>query len=238
MARASTKCATLVCAVGLISTVVQVALRKRPDFEATIFLWSWIPVAEISWVYPAGLLMVGCGLWMARRSLPRRCLMYAMAGALIIFLASRIYCAREVQYELIRGVADEQGFCRQSTGYTCAPAALVTFLHGRGIAVTEREMAERCGTTAEGTSDWGIMMGLRGKGLDPRIGVGNLAWLRSRPMPCLVSVSLSPTLKHCIMVEGFDGDQIVTIDPLAGRVREARESFVRRWERNAIWCDQ
>lgn len=39
------------------------------------------------------------------------------------------------------------------------------------------------------------------------------------------------------VVEGFDGDEVLLLGPLAGRVREDVASLDRRWGREAIWCD-
>jgi hypothetical protein len=138
--------------------------------------------------------------------------------------------------------------CLQMQASTCGPAAAVTLLARHGIRTTEREMADLCLTSEEGTVLYGLCRGLRlktrGTPLRMRIASGGADDLRSLRLPALVHVTLTREMDerdprysrdwgwivgvtHTVVVFGFleeNGIELVEIgDPAVGRERwEAR----------------
>jgi predicted double-glycine peptidase len=112
-------------------------------------------------------------------------------------------------------------------------------LDRHGIASTEKEMAELCVTRAgnsrvSGTTDSGLMRGLRlklgGRGT-PRI---TLPAYEQIPTPCLVAIQLNPQLSHSIMVSAVEPHQVRVVDPLYGNGTIPRDQFERTWKKSAI----
>jgi ABC-type bacteriocin/lantibiotic exporter with double-glycine peptidase domain len=158
--------------------------------------------------------------------------MYAGIVALTVPLGLCVRGAAMVELDRMTGAPDADGVCLQSTTYTCAPAAMASFLALRGIPASEREMASLSHTNSvSGTSEFGILAALRRKGLRPHIGHNVL------PAPCLVVVQFSSWMDHCVIVTAVEDDQVRLIDPLIGRMVEDRGSFDRRWRGVAIWVD-
>ncbi|MHC4251329.1 MAG: cysteine peptidase family C39 domain-containing protein [Planctomycetota bacterium] len=138
--------------------------------------------------------------------------------------------------------------CLQMQASTCAPAAAVTLLAQHGIRTTEREMADLCLTSEDGTVLYGLCRGLRiktrGTPLCMRLTSGDADDLRAARLPALVHVTLTREMDerdpryardwgwivgvtHTVIVFGFveeNGIDLVEVgDPAIGRERwEAR----------------
>jgi hypothetical protein len=66
---------------------------------------------------------------------------------------------------------DDTGVCRQTSSFTCTPAAAATLLGMHGIFAEESEMADLCLTNMEGTTWQGLYRGLALKTADRDIDV-------------------------------------------------------------------
>jgi ABC-type bacteriocin/lantibiotic exporter with double-glycine peptidase domain len=163
--------------------------------------------------------------------------MYAMGAALVLVLAVQVYATSLVRWETIRGRVGPDGVCLQTTGFTCAPAALATYLAGRGIEASEQELARLCRTTALGTSDRGMLSALAAKGLRPRIAVGDASLLERCPLPCLAMVAFASGIDHCVVLTGVGPDRVELVDPLVGAETRARAPFARGFKGVLIWAD-
>lgn len=232
VARRSRRAAALLCAGFLPPLALAALWVRRPD----LIPWDPLYLVESRWLLMPGFLLVGIGLWTARVSLPRRMVMYGGLVALSLMLGVELM-ALPRNHSGLRGRPDSDGICLQSTGYTCAPAALATYLYGRGIRTTEAEMARLCGTTSLGTSDRGILAALYRSGLKPRIVLGDRALLDRSPIPCLAVVVFASGIDHCVVLTEVGDQEVGVIDPLGGRVLEDRAAFERRWKGILIWAD-
>jgi predicted double-glycine peptidase len=128
--------------------------------------------------------------------------------------------------------------CRQTSGYSCGPAAAVSFLHAHGIAATEREMAEVSSTTRFfGTSASGMVRGLARK-IPGTLRVRNLSLdqLRSLGRPALVVIRL-PVVNHWIVVRGFEDGRVLVNDP-RGIELMTLDALERDWTGLAVWSER
>lgn len=230
VARRSRRAAFLVCASLLPFLAASALWVRRPD----LIPWDLLLLLESRWLLMPGFLLVGIGLWTARASLPRRMIMYGGLVALALVQGVELHVLPR-DYSGLAGRADAEGICRQSTGFTCAPASLVTYLYGRGIRTTEAEMARLCGTTLLGTSDRGMLAALYRLGLKPRISMGDP--LDRSPTPCMAVVAFASGIDHCVVLTGVGEEEVEVIDPLGGRTLEDRAAFERRWKGVLIWAD-
>jgi ABC-type bacteriocin/lantibiotic exporter with double-glycine peptidase domain len=140
--------------------------------------------------------------------------------------------------ELVERVSD--GIVMQMSGASRAAASAANLVRAYGIERTEREIAELLGTTKFGTSPAQVMEGL-GKlafscakavhaDLDPR---------RVRvPAVLLLPPGAGSNAGHAVLLAGLDGDDVLVLDPLAGRQRLTRVELGRRWKGHAVECER
>ncbi len=126
------------------------------------------------------------------------------------------------------------GICRQSTDYTCGPAAAVTALRRLGLKAGEGELALLAGTsTATGTPPDVLARVLndrfRGAGLRAELRrFRNLEELRSAGLT-LVIVKFGLFLDHWLTVLEVTDRAVIVGDPISGIVHLTHEDFMARW---------
>jgi ABC-type bacteriocin/lantibiotic exporter with double-glycine peptidase domain len=135
----------------------------------------------------------------------------------------------------------DSAVCLQTSGYSCGAAAATSFCYYYGVTATEREMAELCvtrggGTGLAGTSDAGLMRGLRQK-LSHRYDI-HIARTTSDdlPTPALVAIEVWPGVGHCILLWRVDAEVVHVLDPRCGRTTLSRKTFEQMWMGSAIWA--
>lgn len=132
---------------------------------------------------------------------------------------------------------DRNGVCRQTSQYTCTPAAAATLLAWYGISTQESEMADLC-LTRKGTTWQGLFRGLTIKTRDQplRVRAVECRW-DELPLkvtgPAILSVGIDPSkpyrkvyterwgwqpgLRHSVMLRGTVQDGVFSIaDPAVG----------------------
>lgn len=221
--------------LGLV--LLKLGAARIPAAEARLLPWDWYPFVAAWWYLVPTMFLFGAGLWAARTSPPRRDLLLVLAGLLLVRTGVVAWESRD-DHARLDGRVNERGVCLQTTGYSCAPAAAASFLHLHGVRASEREMAVLSATRAGlgGTSECGVMRGLRRKlpGRRVRIvtcGTGEI------PCPALVSLRLNLLVNHCVVVEGMTPADVRLIDPASGRTVMAREAFEREWTGSAIFVE-
>lgn len=131
------------------------------------------------------------------------------------------------------------GVCRQSTDYTCGPAAAVTALRMLGFPADEGSVAlDSRSSWINGTPGERLVAGLRHRygpqGLKAQWrGFSNLNELRRAGL-CLVIVRFSPTLDHWIVVRAITDTQVHYSDSLSGQGSENHADFLGRWRKVGI----
>ena len=132
---------------------------------------------------------------------------------------------------------DPNGVCRQTSRYTCTPAAAAMLLTWHGIPAQESEMAELC-LTRKGTTWQGLYRGLLIKTRDQpfRVRVVDCEWdelPRKLTGPAILSVGIDPSkpfpsaytehwgwipgVRHSVMLRTITpNDQLSIADPAVG----------------------
>lgn len=235
--RRSRPAATALVAAMLSLILLKAVIVRVPAAEPRIFPWDWYPFVEGWWFLFPGMFIFGVGITLVRSSVWKRDGLLVGAGSLLIHCG--VTAALVERPKGLTGVVNQEGVCIQSTTYSCAPAAAVTMLHRYGISATEDEMARLCATRGgstlmSGTSDAGILRGLRHKLRDQGTPVISTPRYERIPVPSLVAIQLNPRLSHCIMVAAVEPGQVRIVDPMYGRGTIARALFERIWQKSAI----
>jgi len=139
----------------------------------------------------------------------------------------------------LRTICDADGVCRQSTQYTCGPAAAVTGLRLWGLAGDESTIALRAGTSPlTGTEPDMLVAALRElyapRGLQCEyLRFGSVADLMGRE-PVLVITKYRPLIDHYMTVLAVTPEAVLVGDPLSGRRSYSHKGFARIWRRTGI----
>jgi predicted double-glycine peptidase len=129
---------------------------------------------------------------------------------------------------------DQDGVCRQTTRYTCGPAASVTALRRLGIEAAEADLAVRMYTSPTlGTPSDVVALTLQEQ-YGPR---GVRCEYRSfdsidelpRSSPVLAVVKYGLLVDHFVTVLGVDNTHVTVGDPVLGKVAYSRATFENRW---------
>lgn len=235
--RRSQRQATALVAAMLALILFKAGIVRVPAAEPRIFPWDWYPFVEPWWFLFPAMFIFGGGITLVRRSVWKRDALLVGAGTLLIHCG--VTAALMERPKDLTGVVNQEGVCIQSTGYSCAPAAAAMILHRYGIPATENEMAQLCvtrggGTRMSGTSDAGILRGLRHKLQARGTPVITTPQYERIPVPSLVPIQLTPRLGHCILVAAVEPDHVSVIDPVYGHGTIPRVQFERAWQKSAI----
>lgn len=148
--------------------------------------------------------------------------------------------------------AELEGVVLQTSERTCGPAAAANLLRLDGLAADEALLSRLCHTTTAGTTDWGIVDGLRSRsGAPVRFVRIPFAELTPALLPAVVSVRLDaaaaardpryaerwgwiPDVRHAIVVEAVEGSRVRVIDPAIGRETWDRRALEDLWDRSVI----
>lgn len=134
---------------------------------------------------------------------------------------------------------DADGICRQTTGYTCVAASMVTMLRARGIAADEAEMSALCRTQSGGGATdsralWALDRKLAGTAFTPRYARLNRGSLIAAPKPCMVQLDWGFFVSHMVPVMEATPDRVVIGDPLSGTRTMSMADFEVEWKGLAI----
>jgi len=156
------------------------------------------------------------------------------------FGADHLLATAVEDYGLLGGVVGRDGVCRQTSDYSCGPAAAVTLLHHHGVPSTEEEMARLCWSSSlRGTDELRLIRGLRlrlvGYRWTPVVSRATLPQLLSQGAPVAVTLSQRPGLDHWVVVLGVDGREVSIADPASGRGLLPLEELKQRWTGQMVW---
>lgn len=122
------------------------------------------------------------------------------------------------QIEALQTSFDRDEVCRQSTSYTCGPAAAVTALKGLGVKADERALALECGTCpATGTPCDELAEGLTRLHPEVRCEFRRFTRASELPVHSLAVVRLGPFVDHYVAVLEVSPERLVVGDPLDGK---------------------
>lgn len=137
------------------------------------------------------------------------------------------------------GYLDEDGVCRQSTSFTCGPAAAVTALKKIGLEASESQIAVVSGTIpAVGTGMWDLSRGLQ-KLFSPEqleCRYARADSLEDLPQGEVILAVLRQTfwLDHCVAVLKITPENVIVADPSNGLCSLPRQVFEASWRKTAI----
>jgi hypothetical protein len=121
-------------------------------------------------------------------------------------------------------------FDTQSTGWSCAPAALAQALRRKGLATSERQVAVLAATSPlGGTSDRGLLRAAHRRGIPGATLLRPAFWpdLRTAPKPVLAEWYLGQGVAHMITITAVESDRVQVLDPLTGEQTYTRAEFER-----------
>jgi predicted double-glycine peptidase len=230
---------TLSGALLLALILVKAVVGHIPAMEASLFPWDWYPVVEPSWYLVPAMFLAGAGFQAVNGAAWKRPLV--LTAALLLFVRTADAGRVTARPPELDGTVNDSAICLQTSSYSCGAAAATSFLYYYGVRATEKEMAELCVTRSggpglAGTSEAGLMRGLRRKL------AGRYDILIARtvyddlPTPALVPLEVYPGVGHCVMVWRVDPELVYLLDPRSGRTTLSRAGFERMWTGSAIFA--
>ncbi len=137
------------------------------------------------------------------------------------------------QFEGAPSYFDSNGVCRQSTPFSCGPAAGATALQRLGIAASEGQLAilsRSCPFI--GTTDFDLMRSIETVGagrIHCRYYPTNAPLKLGENQVLLAILSLSYFVNHCVAVIEVTDDTVVFADPAEGVITLPRDYFESIW---------
>jgi hypothetical protein len=160
-------------------------------------------------------------------------------SVLLLESCGRLYW-RFAMPELWNQLADKNGTRRQTTAFTCSPAAAVMLLHRYGYSASEGEMAYLSNTSLFGTDAGAMASAVSSKIASEgwRAEAACLTWeeARQRGQPFLAHVFAPGIGGHAVLVEHLEDNYAMIIDPGDGRRRPMpRTQFENIWKGIGVW---
>jgi len=187
-----------------------------------------LPIA-INLIEATGFALLGVGLQLAPQSSRSRVLL-AVLAILAGFFVLREPISRLIvgqRYAALPG-GKGQAHVMQGSSQTCAAACATTILRSYGLSVSEGEMATRCRTSFFGTSNFGLIRGMREAAAarqmtltcEVRIRLGSPALL-DLPTPAILTVEVNG-MGHAVVLlgRGPQGRTLLIGDPLEYSLRK------------------
>lgn len=134
---------------------------------------------------------------------------------------------------------DSNGVCRQSTSFTCGPAAAATALHRLGVDVSEGQMAILSRSCPYiGTSDYDLMhavnQAVREKPIECTYGRWEKLPQLSDQEVLLVILQQGVWMNHCVAVLKTTDKAVVFADPAEGIITLSQKHFRQLWTGRGI----
>jgi ABC-type bacteriocin/lantibiotic exporter with double-glycine peptidase domain len=127
-------------------------------------------------------------------------------------------------------------FRRQETPSSCAVACLRMILEHHGIVVSEAELRKRCQTSELGTRVENLLICARALGFEAEIEyltVERLRELLGEGVYPIAYINMFPTSQfpytHTVIVESYEGDRLLIVDPLADPKEIRLSEFLEGW---------
>jgi Peptidase C39 family len=218
--------------------IAMLALVRFDNALAFVRPFVWIAAGRAKFVTLS--LAVSMGLTVPLSRLPRKWEQFSvcviMAGFVTWFsvLPFLVPALIKGQLEHLRTRFDSKGVCRQTTDYTCGPAAAVTALEKLGLPATEGELAVLSySSPVTGTLPSCLSAALQKKygpeGLRCRYRhFDSIEQLRNAGLTLAV-VKEAFMLDHCIAVLGVSDDAVAVADPVTGTRRIPYRQFEKMW---------
>jgi predicted double-glycine peptidase len=223
--------------------ILMIGLPRRFYPLAFVAPFKWLVAGRIEFALVAPLAAMMMATPIAR--LPRRQTRW-IAGvfvALFIVQASIMpFLMPAIQQPAMAALKTNigaDGVCRQSTDYTCGPAAAVTALRALGLPAQESDLAVAAHTSLSTGTEPDVLADVLAdrygsQGL--RITFRSFANCRDLPRGCpvIALINYKFLVDHYVAILEVGDDWLIVGDPLGGRSRMSHEEFERDWRRVGI----
>ncbi len=225
-------------AIGCILIIgIKVFLQYNLDFEIQFLNFTFYSYFRQWWALAPALIILGIAVFQIKRHW-LRIVAEVFSGILLLVFIHFLYCQLFSKYDMMKGVQNKKMCCMQSTGYSCGAAASATLLGQYNIVTSEKEMAEKCGTSILGTDEFSAYRGLKNK-LNGKnnITLKNGTWidLNKKNLPAMVVIKLTPVLGHWIVVLSNENNSLQIADPLRGNYKMSKNEFMKKWNNVMIF---
>jgi hypothetical protein len=227
--------------MGYILPCVLIAMLAMIRFNNTLYFvppFSWIAAGRVRFVVLS--LAVSMGLTVPLSRLPYKfeklivCLL--MSGFVTWFsvLPFLVPALMKEQLSNLQTKFDKNGICRQTTDYTCGPAAAVTALGKLGLNANEGELAVLSySSPVTGTLPACLSSALQDRysaeGLSCRYRrFDSIAQLKNAGIT-LALVREAFLMDHCLAVLEVSDDEVTVADPVTGMRLMPYEQFEKIW---------
>jgi len=248
------KWATLAAGVFCLGLVVGAIMSWRPEWMPEFLIRTTTAYLQGSWFAPFALGLFFIAARQAvirdeREGLKTRTVLFIkLLSALVlaistIALVDRLDWYSGVSADMsVEAKVDGDGVVRQSTGYTCGPAACATLLRLAGVDAnaTERQLAPLCITRRwDGATMLGMAAGLKTVaaplGWHVRMVRPDWAAFCQMKMPVLTSIRINDATGHAVVVTAVDSQKGVQIaDPISGLYWCSEEEFRKKYDQETI----
>jgi len=212
-------------------------LSRHPVLEARLFPWLDYLYFRNLWPASALVALIVVSRYVGSAGSRRALLLTAalVSGIVLCLSLESIFLTRYT----LPGSFDADGVALQTYGYTCAAAAMVTFLDHFGISTSEGEMATLAATrVGRGAPDVGILRALRIKtrnsGLKVAIVRASYPELLRLRKPLLVSMGHNVFYDHAVVVLEADARALLLANPAIGRESRMRAAFMETYRGHAF----
>jgi predicted double-glycine peptidase len=227
--------------------ILMVGLPRRHYPLSFVLPFSWLVAGRIEFALVAPLAAMLMATPIARLPNVRMRWITGTFVALFIVQASVLpflmpAIQRPMLSQLVTRIKSD-GVCRQSTDYTCGPAASVTAIHSFGLPAEESEIALLAHTSrATGTEPDVLAAALQsryaGKGLTFDYRAFHSAAELPHDRPTIALINYKFLVDHYVTVLKATDTEVLIGDPLSGRYSQTFADFERDWRHVGIVVGQ
>jgi predicted double-glycine peptidase len=248
------KWATLLAAGFCLGLVAGAAMSWRLEWMPEFLIRPTTAMLQGSWFAP---LALGLFFIAARQSVARdekegrktrTVALFKVLSAVVLAISTIGLIDRLDWYSGVsadmsaEGKIDSDGVVRQTTGYTCGPAACATLLRmvGADPNASERQLAPLCITRRwDGATLLGMAAGVKSVagpgGWHVKLARADWDALNRMKMPVLTSVKINDATGHAVVITGVDSEKGVRIaDPISGLYWCSEKEFRARFDQETL----
>ncbi len=227
---------------AIVATGLMLAWPLMRLFPAHVIRWlgaHFVMFVEVTGIVIPATLLFTIAARNSRTSGQRRAVRLLIPVCCLYFIRYGLWMVRPGIDELGPMYLEGQ-VCRQSTGYTCVAASLVTLLKTYGYETTETEMARLSHTEFNwGTTDTRAVAALQDRLAGERVEVCyeemDFERLKAVPKPCVVPVRWNYFVSHMVPVLAADDKRVRVGDPMNGMTDQAAADFQKVWHGRGIY---
>lgn len=228
--------------IAIAATVAMLTWPLMRLFPAHVIRWlgaQSVMFIEVTGIVIPAVLLFAIAARNIRTAGQRRAILLLIPVCCLYFVRNGVWMVRPPLDDL-GPMQIQDGICRQSTGYTCVAASLVTLLDRHGYQASETQMARLSYTEAGwGTTDSRALVALHkrlaGEPVEICYEVMDYHRLTLVPKPCVVPIRWSYFVSHMVPILAANDEAVVIADPLDGVCEKSPEEFLEVWHKRGIY---